>query len=76
MMEDLFYFKDLYDTIDAEGTKPKYVGVEKWKTLNKKAISTMDINVFYHLPRRLMSITSGLSYNDYIKERLPKTKFS
>jgi hypothetical protein len=52
-MEDILYYKDMYDPVEKGDTKPDKVTDEDWNKLHRKAVSLIrqwvDLSVFHHV---------------------------
>lgn len=52
-MEDILYYKDMYDPVEKGDAKPDKVTDEDWKKLHRKAVSLIrqwvDLSVFHHV---------------------------
>ena len=52
-MEDILYYKDLFDPIALKGVKPEEVKDEDWIKMNRKPVGYIrqwiDHSVFYHV---------------------------
>ena len=51
-MEDIFYYKDLYNPLEKGAAKRDNIAVDNWKKMRQKAIGLIrqwvDINVYHH----------------------------
>jgi len=65
MMEDLLYYKDLYDPIELQRIKIDNIWAEDWKKLNKEVVGTItqwvDNSVFHHIANKIDAVTYELS---------------
>ena len=52
-MEDILYYKDMYDPVEKGDTKPDKVTDEDWKKSHRKVVSLIrqwvDLSVFHHV---------------------------
>ena len=72
-MEDILYYKDLYNPMEKEEAKPDNVTVNEWKKMHQKVIGLIrqwvDISVFHYVATETDACTLWNNSKDLYKRK-------
>ena len=77
-MQDILYYKDMYDPVEKGDTKPHKVPDEDWKKSHRKAVSLIkqwvDLSVFHHVATKTNAQTLWKNIEKMYQRKIAQNK--